>query len=1224
MDLSTDDFMRIAMDKVIDPQTRIKHQTASFGDFMDNLPSTIEDEFVQEKRETFVRPISGITSVDFGIRFTKIITQKPSIVEKGESKPLYPNEVLQSNRTYKSSVYSDVVLWNVKNKATPDGKSTPMPRQEVVLKQRMIGSIPIMVKSKDCLLYRMPPESQTALGEDPSDLGGYFIIEGNKKTMLTKKNSVKNVPQLQYIPTENMISCKFSSQPGDIYAASRFIQLNLIDDNKYLVFCLTLGRDLVLTVPFYVIYYLFEMVQDSNILDTILPDYDPDNIKHGMIMAMFRSNMTINYSGLKANLVEQHRLGDYGEQSKNVTNLVYQIASVISSNDKSMTARQYLVDNNENKAQTTNDIYALLDTRILVHIGDKPSDRKKKLSFLGSLIRETYECALGKSFTDRNSIENNSMHNPSPGLMTMLKTIFNITVAQNIIKAIIDAIRKDPTDFNMGNIFTQTINPNFMESIISKTLKAGNKLKIVINHTTNIASRINTVQHAPPSCIAAYSTLNSVTNDTGAMNNAANESMMRFRGVHASATGLLCPLHVTEGEKAGLASQMTPCAEITDITYSIPIKEMIERDVEHYDKMNEEGGGFYSQVIINGDPIGAYYDTRILTRKYRCLRRAGIIDRRVTIYYSPLNRGEMSIQTHIGRMCRPAVIVYRRPFSVKDTEYSTWPHLPVDANGIQYTMDTLPKIDKDLLGDNMQYIRFTKAHSKDLIAGKITIDDLVNEGILEWIGPGEYKNIIAAHDYTYFMEKRNQADYMFTHVDIPWQKVCMTIMTAPFAHCSQILRSAYQSKFSKQACGPPPFNLYNCFPSKLPVAYNSYRPIASTITDKIIPGGGAPVILAIMCAGDNQEDSLVCSQSFIQRAKMSVNVYSTISVEVETSREIRTPHPSTCSGCKSHDYSHLINGIPPIGTVIRNGMAVIGIVEISKDGKMTDRSVYHTKHNDIIIDGTVDQYKEGSTPIRKIRYYSVRPVEPGDKFGARSGCKGVLSRIVPDMMMPSTACGVVPELILNLASVPSRMILNQVIEGNMSYICSHYGVTADATMFRQYDEARFDSMAEKAGISPDGLQTLYDGMTGKKIRAKIYVNVNQYQRLDKMAEDTSAVTENPHIDIKTQQPYGSVNKNGGVRSGYMEIDTQIAHGNCGVLNDLMYRDSDGKFIHICDNCRNIAAVNIEENKYICKNKQCDGGSSFTRVETAQASIALLHYMAALGIKTLLNPERPMI
>jgi DNA-directed RNA polymerase beta subunit len=127
-----------------------------------------------------------------------------------------------------------------------------------------------------------------------------------------------------------------------------------------------------------------------------------------------------------------------------------------------------------------------------------------------------------------------------------------------------------------------------------------------------------------------------------------------------------------------------------------------------------------------------------------------------------------------------------------------------------------------------------------------------------------------------------------------------------------------------------------------------------------------------------------------------------------------------------------------------------------------------------------------------------------------------------------------------------------------------------------------------------------------------------------MAEDTSAVTENPHIDIKTQQPYGSVNKNGGVRSGYMEIDTQIAHGNCGVLNDLMYRDSDGKFIHICDNCRNIAAVNIEENKYICKNKQCDGGSSFTRVETAQASIALLHYMAALGIKTLLNPERPMI
>jgi DNA-directed RNA polymerase II subunit RPB2 len=1225
-ELSNDDFIKIVLNKVINPQTRYRTQIDSFNHFIDNLPSTIENEFAQERKEVFAKHPSGISSVEYGIVFENIIIMKPTEVYRGQSKPQYPNQVLQSNRTYKSSVYANIRLWHIRNRIGPDGKSIPDAKKEVILPEKVIGSVPIMVKSKECVLYNMPASAQIELNEDPSDPGGYFIIDGLKKVMLIKKNTVKNVPQLCFIPSENSITCKYSSQPGDIYAKSTFVKIDLIA-NQHLLFSVSLGKDLNMVVPFFAIYYMFNVVSDKDIFDTILPDFDPVNKKHIMMAALFRMNMTIPYGALKKNLSGMYRLAEFdGLDAKDPDYLIFLLAAVINANDTAMNARNYLMDTEENRTQTSNDIYNMLDNKILVHIGSTSESRVKKLNFLGSLVREIYEVSLGKAATDRNSIENNAMHNPSPGLMTALKTIFNITVAQNIVKAIADAIKKDPSDFNMGTIFEQTINPDKMGKIISKTLKAGNKKKIKVGRKSTINSRIHTLQHSPISVMGANYFLNAITNDVNLMSSQSNEASMRFRGSHASTSGLICPWHTVEGPKAGLSGQMTPCAEITESTYSEPIFEIMIKDVENYNKMNEEGGGFYSQVIINGNPIGSHFDTRLLARKYRCYRRANLIDRQATIYYAPLNRGELSIQTHLGRMCRLMFVVYRRPINANESKYCTWPLLPVNASGVEYTMDNLPESDKKILGDNKQYIRFTKKMSREYLAGKITVDHLIAEGVIEWVGAGEYKNIIAANDFHHFMNKRNEPTEQYTHLDIPWQKVCLSILTAPFGNRSQPVRTAYQSKFTKQVCGPPPLNLHCSFPMKLPVTYNTYQPIASTITDKIMPPGGAPVIIAIMCYADNQEDSLIASQSFVQRAKMTLNTYSTKVVELDTSQEFRNPD-AECA--KSNDYSHLINGIPAKGTVIHKGMAVVGIVETVKgrDGNPStrvDKSFYHQGDNPIIIDGTIKKYKEESTPICKIRYYSVRPVEPGDKFGARSGGKGVISKIVPDCMMPVTACGVVPEMILNLCSVPKRMIVNQILEGTLSYICSHYGVTADATMFRSYDEVKYDDMAERAGIDKDGTQIMYEGVTGKQLRARIYVNTNHYQRLDKMATDSCGISDNPHIDIKTNQPYKSIQKDGGIRSGYMENDVIESRGCAGVLGDLLFNDSDGKVVHICDNCKGIAAVNFEQKKYSCKNKKCDGGSTFTRIDTCQGTIAFVHNLAAFGIKTELIPEPPMI
>ncbi len=52
-------------------------------------------------------------------------------------------------------------------------------RAEVMNKQ-IIASIPLMVGSKFCMTANKTKEQLIELGEDPLDLGGYFILKSNE------------------------------------------------------------------------------------------------------------------------------------------------------------------------------------------------------------------------------------------------------------------------------------------------------------------------------------------------------------------------------------------------------------------------------------------------------------------------------------------------------------------------------------------------------------------------------------------------------------------------------------------------------------------------------------------------------------------------------------------------------------------------------------------------------------------------------------------------------------------------------------------------------------------------------------------------------------------------------------------------------------------------------------------------------------------------------------
>ena len=137
----------------------------SFIQFVDKkLP-----EIVAENRE-IVPKIEEVM-----IEVEKIEVLKPRIVEADGSPRtmFYPMEARMRNRTYSAPIYISMKL--LRRDVEQD------------LKKAYIGELPIMTKSNRCWLEGKTKDELVAFGEDPMDFGGYFIVNGSEKVLITQE-----------------------------------------------------------------------------------------------------------------------------------------------------------------------------------------------------------------------------------------------------------------------------------------------------------------------------------------------------------------------------------------------------------------------------------------------------------------------------------------------------------------------------------------------------------------------------------------------------------------------------------------------------------------------------------------------------------------------------------------------------------------------------------------------------------------------------------------------------------------------------------------------------------------------------------------------------------------------------------------------------------------------------------------------------------------------------
>ncbi len=222
----------------------IESSIESFNYFMEReLQKIIEENKIIEP--TIIPP----DVEEFKIRFDRVWAEKPQIIEAdGSKRPVYPIEARLRKITYASPMFIEV-------SAHVNGV-----QRETFVTQ--IGSIPIMLKSKFCHLNGLNWEELIEKGEDPDDPGGYFIINGSERVIISMEDLAPN----RFLVDRNTTGGV--EYTGKIFSESGSYKIpHMLEKGKDGIYYLSFTR--VKKVPLAVVIKALGLTKDEDILKAI-------------------------------------------------------------------------------------------------------------------------------------------------------------------------------------------------------------------------------------------------------------------------------------------------------------------------------------------------------------------------------------------------------------------------------------------------------------------------------------------------------------------------------------------------------------------------------------------------------------------------------------------------------------------------------------------------------------------------------------------------------------------------------------------------------------------------------------------------------------------------------------------------------------------------------------------------------------------------------------------
>ncbi len=595
-----------------------------------------------------------------------------------------------------------------------------------------------------------------------------------------------------------------------------------------------------------------------------------------------------------------------------------------------------------------------------------------------------------------------------------------------------------------------------------------------------------------------------------------------------------------------------------------------------------------ADVYLNSKFIGTVDDARHFVQEVKDARRKSAISEEVNVYHNE-DAGEIHIHSDEGRARRPLIII---------------------------------KEGRPLL---------TEKHLKQLENNELTWADLVRQGVIEYLDASEEENALVA-----FTEEDLTPEH--THLEITKGAISgIASALVPYGNYMPSQRLIIGSKNQKQALGFYAANYHLRLDMDSNILHYPQYPIVKTkiheITEYDQHPSGQNMIVAVMCYdGYNMEDGVILGKASVERGLARSTYFRP--VEAQELRysgglidEISIPDKDVKGYRSEHDYRFLEgDGIIHPEAKVDEGDVIIGrtspprflssMDEYNLAAATRRESSVNLKHGEKgVADFVVLSENEEGNKLVQVRLREERVPEIGDKFTSRHGQKGVTGILIPAQDMPFSESGIIPDLIFTPHGISSRMTVSHLIEMVGGKVGALAGRFVDGTLFECEKEEALRKELLQLGFKEDGTETFYDGRTGKKLMARIYVGNMYYLRLRHMVANKMQSRARGPIQLLTRQPTEGKAKEGGLRLGEMEKDTFIAHGASLLLKERF--DSDKAIIPVCEKSGLMGYYDVQKNGRAVSPLYGDN-SEMSDIEMSYAFKLLLDEIRTLGIYAKLN------
>ncbi len=308
------------------------------------------NDFVEYKMQRIIDNMGYIETHQEGIKIKlgKIRVEKPKTREAdGSIRDILPLEARLRNRSYIAPVFLEMAL--VENDV------------EREMEEVRIGELPVMVKSKLCYLNGMTDAELIEAGEDPLDPGGYFIINGSERVLV----SIEDLAPNRQLASIEKKGDKQVTQVRIFSVKDEFRAKVLLERNYNGLFYLSFPASPknLNVIP---VIKALGLGNDEDVLGAFHPD--PEII----------NDILLNLEAV--NLETQEDAIDY------------------------LGRRVAAGQPDEYRKER---VFQVLDNYLLPHLGTKPEDRLKKAYFLCRMIERAEDVALkGRPVNDKDHYAN--------------------------------------------------------------------------------------------------------------------------------------------------------------------------------------------------------------------------------------------------------------------------------------------------------------------------------------------------------------------------------------------------------------------------------------------------------------------------------------------------------------------------------------------------------------------------------------------------------------------------------------------------------------------------------------------------------------------------------------------------------------------------------------------------------------------------------------------------